>query len=111
MSMFKVRVFRAIDDIESCKRFSEEHANILKEYGVNKVTSANNDWYFNPGVFVIEVFFNDDNNPIAGVRIHIANKNPMPMQRAIEMVDTRINNLVGQYQIQGHVAELCGLWN
>lgn len=109
--MLKVRLFRAIDDLESCKRFSEGHAQILKEFGVSKVTSANNDWFYNPGVYVLDVFFDDEPEPVAGVRIHIANENPMPMQKAIEMVDTRINDLVDLLKTKGHVAELCGLWN
>ena len=53
--MLSIRVFRAIDDLKSCEKFAEGHANVLKDYGVTKVTSARTDWFFNPGVYVVLV--------------------------------------------------------
>ena len=53
--MLKIRAFKAVDDLESCKRFAEGHANVLRDYGVTKVTSSKNDWFFNPEVYVVLV--------------------------------------------------------
>jgi len=38
--MFTFKAFRAIDEPEICDQFIEGHANVLKEYGVTKVTSS-----------------------------------------------------------------------
>lgn len=107
----RVRVFRAPDDIDSCTRFAEGHANVLRDYGVTKVTSAKNDWFSNPGVIVVIVESEDGKLTFGGERIHIANGvQPLPIEEAIGIVDTKIFPLVASYAQHG-TGELCGLWN
>jgi len=107
----RVRVFRAPDDVESCRRFAEGHANVLRDYGVTKVTSAKNDWFYNPGVFVIIVESEDGKHTYGGERVHIANDTqPLPIEEAIGIVDTKIYPLVAEYA-KNKTGELCGLWN
>src|SRR5690606_31850848 len=110
--MLKVRVFRAIDDLESCKRFAEGHANVLRDYGVTKVTSSKNDWFYNPGVYVALVEMEDTGEEVGGERIHLVNKEiPLPIEEAVSIVENRTNDLVAGYAENKLSGELCGLWN
>lgn len=110
--MLKIRVFRAIDDLESCKRFAEGHANVLRDYGVTKVTSAKNDWFFNPDVYVAIVETEESGEVVGGERIHMSNAaHPLPIEAAVGVVDTKIYGLVADYAARGRTGELCGLWN
>ena len=107
----RVRVFRAPDDIDASARFAEGHANVLRDYGVTKVTSAKNDWFYNPGVFVVMVESEDGAHTYGGERIHIANGvQPLPIEEAIGIVDNKIYSLVAAHA-QNITGELCGLWN
>ena len=51
----KMRAFKAIDDLEACKKFAIGHRQVLESYGVPKVTSSNDQWFFDDGVFVLVV--------------------------------------------------------
>jgi len=100
--MFTFKAFRAIDEPEICDQFIEGHANVLKEYGVTKVTSSNNDWKYNPYVFVVTVHENSTGNVVSGLRIHIASEEyPLPLEGAIAPVDSRIFDLVAKYRNAG----------
>ena len=110
--MLRVRVFRAIDDLESCQRFAEGHANVLKDYGITKVTSSKTDWFNNPGVFVVIVENEDGTQVVGGERIHLANMHSeLPIETAVSMVEKRIHDVVAEYSDQKITGELCGLWN
>lgn len=110
--MLKVRTFRAIDNQEACARFAEGHANVLKDYGITKVTSSRNDWFDNPGVFVAIVENEETGEIVGGERIHLANDySPLPIQDAISIVDEKVHPLVAKYADQKITGELCGLWN
>lgn len=110
--MLKIRVFRAIDDLESCKRFAEGHANVLRDYGVTKVTSSKNDWFYNPDVYVAIVETIDTGLVVGGERIHIVNgKYPLPIEEAVSVVEKRIYDLVASYADNKVTGEICGLWN
>jgi hypothetical protein len=109
--MLKIRAFRAIDDLESCKLFADGHAKVLLDYGVTKVTSSSHDWFFNPSVYVVIATLVENNEIVGGVRVHVADGiTRLPMEDAISLVDTRVYNLIDEYTASG-TAELCGLWN
>ncbi len=110
--MLKIRVFRAIDDLESCERFAEGHANVLRDYGVTKVTSSKNDWFYNPGVYVVLVETKDGSTVVGGERIHIVEQgHKLPIEEAISVVEDKIYGLVASYADKKVTGELCGLWN
>ena len=109
--MLKLKAFRAIDDEVSCKLFVEGHGNVLRDYGVTKITSANADWTQNPSVYVILATNKHTHEAVGGVRIHIADGvTPLPLENAISIVDERVFDLVKKYIPIG-TGELCGLWN
>jgi hypothetical protein len=109
--MFTFKAFRAVDEPEICQMFIDGHANVLKDYGVTKVTSSNTAWKNNPFVFVVTVHEDSTGNVVSGLRIHIADKNyPLPLEGAISQVDSNISELVGEYRKIG-TGEIGGLWN
>lgn len=109
--MLKIRAFRAVDDLESCKLFAGGHANVLLDYGISKVTSANNKWFYNPGVYVV-IVQGEDGEVLGGERIHLTHPDyPLPIENAITIVDKKIHPLVAEYMERGLTGELCGLWN
>lgn len=109
--MFTFNAFRAIDNPELCSQFIEGHANVLKDYGVTKVTSSNNEWKDNPFVYVVTVHEDDTNKVVSGLRIHIShNDYPLPLEGAISQVDTGIYKLIESYREIG-TGEIGGLWN
>ncbi len=109
--MFKFKAFRAIDDPERCEKFVKGHADVLRQYGVTKVTSSNNDWAYNPFVYVVTVELADTGEVVSGLRIHIAHPDyPLPMEMAVSQVDHKIFGLVEEYAKEG-TGEVSGLWN
>jgi hypothetical protein len=109
--MFKFKAFRAIDDPERCEKFVKGHADVLRQYGVIKVTSSNNDWTTNPFVYVVTVETEETGEVVSGLRIHIAHpKYPLPMEMAVSQVDHKIFGLVKEYSNEG-TGEVSGLWN
>ncbi len=109
--MFKLKAFRAIDQIGLCEQFAAGHAKVLLDYGVTKVTSSSTAWFHNPAVYVIIANNTETGEVVGGVRIHVADGvTPLPMEDAISIVDERVFELV-QHYIPAKTAELCGLWN
>lgn len=110
--MLRVRTFRAVDDLESCKRFAEGHANVLRDYGITKVTSSKNDWFYNPNVYVAIVETEDGSEVVGGERIHLVHQDyQLPIEEAVSIVEKRIYGLVANYAENKVTGELCGLWN
>lgn len=110
--MFTFNAFRAIDEPEICDMFIEGHANVLRDYGVTKVTSSNNEWKYNPYVFVVTVHDDSTGKVVSGLRIHISHADyPLPLEEAIAQVDSKIVDLVKSYREAGGTGEIGGLWN
>ncbi len=109
--MIRIRAFRAIDDIEACKRYATGHEKVLKSIGVTKVTSYNSSWYTDPNVIVVMAESISGKKVYGGARLHIAGgDHPLPIEEAIGSEDAKIHDLVEKYALKG-TAEFCGLWN
>ncbi len=107
----RIRIFKAIDDQESCESFMEGHTNVLKIYGVTQVTSARKDWFSNPDAYVIVAESIQTGEMVGGIRAHIANDtHPLPLVEAIEKIEPSIVHFVKQLATVG-TGEICGLWN
>ena len=111
MTKYKVETYRAVDRPDLNKIFLEEHANVLKDYGVTMITSFKQSWLENPYAHCV-VAYDEKGVMVGGIRVHIKdwNKYPLPMEVAIAKLDEGIYDLVKKYKNQG-VGELCGLWN
>ncbi len=107
----KIRVYKAVDEIDTSLRFVEGHRKMLEAYGVAKVTSANEAWIDDPDTYVIIAESCDDQRILGGTRIQVRTPSmKLPMEDAIAKVDKNIYNYVdkiGDY----NVAEFCGLFN
>lgn len=109
--MIRIRAFRAIDDNNRCQLYVQEHLEILKVFGITKITTANNSWMYNPNVYVIMAESITDGTPLGGARIHIYDKeHPLPFVEAIKDFDNNVHTLVEKHALHG-TGEICGLWN
>lgn len=107
----RLRVFRAIDDPETCDKFLEGHTHVLTSIGITKVTSSKNEWTKNPAAFVLIVESLDKQKVYGGARVHVAGgSEPLPIEQATAAIDPAIYDIVWEYAQQG-TGELCGLWN
>lgn len=106
----KIRAFRAVEERDACVKFAEGHSNVLSAYGVTKVTSANNEWFDNPDVYVC-MAESMQGIPYGGVRVHVSNGTiPLPMEVAIGQVEDNVYDFIRKHAEKG-TGELCGLWN
>lgn len=108
--MFIFRSFRAIDDYETCVRFREGHVKVLSDYGITNITTNNDDWIFNPMVYVIVA--EDEQGVVqGGIRVHMADEEHLlPVEEAVGEMDPKIFDMVREFSHTG-TGELCGLWN
>jgi hypothetical protein len=110
--MIRLRVFRAPDEPETCRKYVEGHTLVLKDYGITNVTSRIPVWLDNPHVFVVIAESTEDNSIVGGIRVQIADgKLPLPIETAIGYLDQKVLDIVEYYRSNGGVGELCGLWN
>ena len=106
-----LRGFKASSDVGACEIYAQEQVNILKHYGITKITSVNEDWIGDPNVYVLMIESRDTGEAYAGARIHLSNKKlKLPIETAIEPFDNSIIDYINNYSC-GDVAEICGLWN
>jgi hypothetical protein len=110
-TQIKIQAFRAVNNPEACKLFYEGHQQVLADYGVKYVTSSNQSWFYDPGVYVILVKSLNGKETFGGARIHIAGSEPLPIEGAIGEMDPRIYELTRGNSPEIKVAEMCGLWN
>ncbi|HKC67132.1 MAG TPA: hypothetical protein VKG26_02800, partial [Bacteroidia bacterium] len=95
----------------TCNDYVKGHIQVLKDYGIENVTSNNNTWVENPNMYCFVATDNDD-EMVGGIRIQVADGvTPLPVEHAIGKMDAEIYNLVKEYANKGGVGELCGLWN
>ncbi len=109
--MIRLKAFRTTQNQEACERFAHGHEQILRDFGVEKVTSADRSWMFNPDVYVITVENESGSKIYGGSRIHVATDNQkLPVQDAIGEMDSGIHDMVKQDAKAG-AGEMCALWN
>ncbi|MEO8760122.1 MAG: hypothetical protein ABI388_03350 [Bacteroidia bacterium] len=109
--MFYIRAFRAIDEVETCVEYIKGHIQVLKDYGIENVTSNNDTWTKNPNMYCF-IARDESGELVGGIRIQVADGIfPLPVENAIGKMDAGIHLLVKKYANNGGVGELCGLWN
>jgi len=111
LSEVKIRVYKAVNNNIACHRFHKGHAEVLKSYGIKKVTSASIEWFSDPSVYFIMVESKSGNEIYGGARFHVKNNtHKLPIEDALGKLDPKIYDLVGTGN-QNKTGELCGLWN
>lgn len=110
--MIKIRVFRAVNELDTCQKYLKGHMQVLIDYNVMKVTSYNPTWTSNPSVYVLIAELESTGEMVGGIRVEITKGDiPLPIETAIGNLDNKIYDVVEKYGIEGGVGELCGLWN
>jgi hypothetical protein len=109
--MMTIRVYRAIDEKDTCLKYMEGHVKVLHDYGIVNVTSNNPLWPENPHVYCV-VAYDEEGEMVGGIRVQIANGiYPLPVEIAVGENDPRIYDFVRAVAINGGIGELSGLWN
>tara|TARA_B110000116_G_C16686964_1_gene513417 strand:+ start:182 stop:964 length:783 start_codon:yes stop_codon:yes gene_type:complete len=112
ITRLRIRAFRAIDEPHTCLVFMKKHCEVLESYGLEMITSNNDDWPNNPNVYVLVAESLTTGEMIGGARVHVAKSGfPLPIEDAIGDVEPKIVDLIKQHSSHGGVGELCGLWN
>ncbi len=107
----RVRIIRAIDDVDATEKYIYGHHKVLESYGITKVTSADRSWALNPHVYLILFESLEDFRVLGGGRIQLRTSNfPLPFETAIVDIDPRIVPFMDEFE-DLEVAEYCGLWN
>lgn len=108
----KFRAFRAVNDLDTCMKFVEEHRNVLKDYGITNITTNTDVWMYNPNVYCIVAESVPEGQVLGGVRIQVSDGSiPLPVELAVGKMDAGIIRIVKNFRNNGGVAELCALWN
>ncbi|MBL7718115.1 MAG: hypothetical protein JNL72_04705 [Flavipsychrobacter sp.] len=109
--MIRLRLYRAIDDPDSCQKFIVGHRHVLENIGVTKVTSSQDEWMHNPDVYVLIVEDTTDARVLGGARVHIASAtSKLPIEAATSYLDSKVTSVIESHIPEG-TGEICGLWN
>lgn len=107
-----IRIFKATTELHTCLEYMQKHREVLSVYGIQMITSNNNRWVDNYGIYVIVAESMDTGEMMAGIRIQLAKGNQqLPIENATAELDPRVNDLVKRYDAQGATAEITALWN
>lgn len=111
MLQIRIRAFRAIDDIQTCKKYIKGHVEVLKGFSITNITSNSPDWIWNPSVYGVIAESMDGTEVYGGVRVHVSdNVHMLPVEDAVTELDPRIHERVKQYAVNG-TGEACAQWN
>lgn len=106
-----IRVFRAVEDPETCLKFIAGHRKVLTIYNIENITTNTDDWMYNPAIFVIVVESPDREKIYGGARVQAANGiTPLPLEEATGKMDPKIYDIIKETTRIG-TGELSGLWN
>ncbi len=111
LPQYKIRAFKATDDYVSCLKFHEGHNQVLQNYGIENLNTAQPDWITDDCVYVISVE-DDKGKCVGGLRVHkyTGPHCSMPLIDALKDIDHRVEKLFLDSLPLG-TAEVCGLWN
>jgi len=63
-----VKVFRATDAPEDCRRNAVACLQVLRRYGIANITSAKQDWWANPEVYALLLVDSHTGAPLGALR-------------------------------------------
>ena len=107
---FQIDCFIASERSDLCSKFLEGHAQLIKDFGIKKLTSANDQWCKQDSSYVLLVTDTDSGEIIAGARLDVRTPTSLlPLEEAILDFDKTIIPYTEQLMMEG-VGEICGLW-
>lgn len=108
----RIRLFKAIDDLESSRSYINGHRKVLEDHGFTHLTTNNEVWHTNPNVICLLAELNDGTNEaVGGIRFELLNNSfELPLEEALIKKDPRVKSFTRSYP-EYKSAEMCGLWN
>jgi hypothetical protein len=108
----RFRIFRAIEDLESCLRYLEGHRRVLADHGFTHLTTNNEEWFKNPNVYCILAESDDDRSEaLGGIRLELLHSGyDLPLVEALRKIDDGVIEML-EKDPPFTTAEMCGLWN
>ena len=104
-----LRVFWANEDLKTSVRFSESHTETLYSHKINKTLhSAIPQWCDSPNVLVVVIESQQQEQLVAGGRLHLASSSEFPLETALNHFDISLDPMISSHP--GRHAELAGLW-
>lgn len=105
-----IKAFRAVEESQLCELYLKGHTKVLNDFGIANITSNNNLWINNPDIYCL-MAQDETTEMMGGIRIQLANGvQPLPVEKAIGHMDSKIYDLVEHYALNGGIGELSGLW-
>lgn len=109
--MISIRAYRAVEEPDTCKEYVKGHVQVLKDFGIESITSNNYEWLNNPNMYCF-IATDEGGKMVGGIRVQVADGiHPLPVETAVGKMDPRIYDVIQYYALEGGVGELCGLWN
>lgn len=100
---------RAMDDLERWHAYVDGHAQVLRDFGIEVLTSYGEDWINNPNVYLI-IASDEHDNVVGGIKVHKVSEGfQLPVQQAIGDLAPEIDGIIHDNEIFG-AGEICGLW-
>lgn len=110
LAKLKVRIFRAVDEPETCLRYLIAHRHVLGLFDILGITSNSEGWMTNPDTVVLVAESPIDGELLCGIRVQKAGiHEPLPIETAVGKLDPKTGCLVRMHTLAG-AGELCGLW-
>ena len=102
--------FRASDNLEYCKLFSEGRDKVLYDHGFTGIVTNDERWHGSPFVYCF-LAFDQDGLPTGGIRLERKFKGvPLPMEEKLVNKYPEVIDFIKQFD-EEQIAEACGLWN
>ncbi|HEY8403864.1 MAG TPA: hypothetical protein VIK71_04570 [Flavobacteriales bacterium] len=107
---YTIRAFKATDDYEACMEFYKGHTQVLADYGIKNLNTAQPEWITNDNVYVV-IATDESGEVVGGLRVHkYAGDQNIPLIDALKDIEPRIIDLF-EASLPLSTAEVCGLWN
>jgi hypothetical protein len=107
---FNIRLLRSVDHPDIARHYAREQADVLRNFGVTGIASANQPWQSDPNTFMFVAEDAATGDMVAGMRLdRESGRKPMPMLEALRKLSPEFNDVVNNLKPLG-LAEGCGWW-
>jgi hypothetical protein len=107
---FNIRLLRSVDHPDIARLYAREQADVLRNFGVTGIASANQPWQSDPNTFMFIAEDAATGAMVAGMRLdRESGRKPIPMLEALVKMSPEFKDVVENLKPLG-LAEGCGWW-
>ena len=107
---FNIRLLRSVDHPHIARQYAREQTEVLKNFGVNGIASANQPWQTDPNTFMFVAEDSATGEMVAGMRLdRESDRKRIPMLEALTKISEEFKDVVDNVKPAG-LAEGCGWW-